>query len=185
MNSLRTRFIGWIEERVIHKCIYWFSSVQSFIVSDSATPRTVARQASLSITNSLRLPKFMSTESVMPSNHLILCHSLLLLLSIFPRIRIFSNESALWSGGQSIGVSASTSVLPMNIQYICPLGWTGWISLHSKELSIVFPNTTAQKHKSYLEPVCCSMSSSNCCFLTCIQIKSNFCSNICVSFTNL
>ena len=62
-------------------------------------------------------PKPMSIELVMPSNHLILCRPLLLLPSIFPRIRVFSNESALrirWPGGQSIGVSASTSVLPMN-----------------------------------------------------------------------
>ena len=59
------------------------------------TPWTAACQASLSITNSLSLPKLMSIESVMPSNHLILCRPLLLLLSIFPSIRVFSNESAL------------------------------------------------------------------------------------------
>ena len=66
------------------------------------------------------LPKHMPIESVMPSNHLILCHSLLLLPSIFPSITVFSNESALLatvsSSGQSIGVSASASVLPMNTQ---------------------------------------------------------------------
>ena len=60
-----------------------------------ATPWTAAHQASWSITNSRSLLKFTSTESVMPSNHLILCRSLLLLTSIFPRIRVFSNESAL------------------------------------------------------------------------------------------
>ena len=60
------------------------------------TPWIAARQASLSITNSWSLPKLMSTESVMPSNHLILCRSLLLLPSIFPSIRVFSNESALY-----------------------------------------------------------------------------------------
>ena len=59
------------------------------------TPWTTAHQASLSITNSWSLPKLMSIESVMPSNHLILCHPLLLLPSIFPNIRVFSNESAL------------------------------------------------------------------------------------------
>ena len=59
------------------------------------TPRTVARQASLSVTNSQSLHKLMSIESVMPSNHLILCRPLLLLPSVFPRIRVFSNESAL------------------------------------------------------------------------------------------
>ena len=73
-----------------------FSSVQSLsCVRLFATPWTAARQASLSITNSRSLLKLMSIESVMPSNHLILCHPLLLLPSIFPSIRVFSNESAL------------------------------------------------------------------------------------------
>ena len=110
-----------------------------------ATPWTAAHQASLSITNSWSLLKLMSIESVMPSNHLILCHSLLLPPSIFPSIRVFSNES----GGQSIGISASASVLPMNIQDSFPLGWTGWISLQSKGLSRVSSNTIAQKHQCY------------------------------------
>ena len=88
-----------------------------------------------------QLRNFMSIASVMPSNHLILCCPLLLLPSIFPNIRVFSNESAA-SGGQSIGVSASASVLPMNIQDWFPLGCTGLISLQSKGLSRVFPNTT-------------------------------------------
>ena len=70
----------------------------------------------LSITNSWSSPKLMSIESVMPSNHLILCHPFLLLPSIFPIIRVLSNELTLASGGQSIGASASVSVLPMNIQ---------------------------------------------------------------------
>ena len=73
-----------------------FSSVQS--LSNGylfATPRTTARQASLSITNSPSFPKLMSIESVMPSTQLMLCHPLLALPSIFPRIRVFSNESAL------------------------------------------------------------------------------------------
>ena len=64
-------------------------------MSDSVTPWTAAHQASLSIANSQSLPKLMSTESVMPSNYLILCLPLLLLPSIFPSIRVFSNESAL------------------------------------------------------------------------------------------
>ena len=73
-----------------------FSSVQSLTcVWLFATPWSAAPQASLSITNSWRLPKLMSTEPVMPSNHLILCHPLLLLPSIFPSIRVFSNDSAL------------------------------------------------------------------------------------------
>ena len=70
----------------------------------------------LPITNSQRLLKLMSIESVMPFNHLILCRPLLLLPSIFPSSRVFSNGQLFTSGGQSIGVSASTSVLPMNIQ---------------------------------------------------------------------
>ena len=78
-----------------------------------ATPWTAARQASLPIANSQSLLKLMPIESVMSSNHFILCHPLLLLPSIFPSIRDFSNESL---GGPSIGVSASASVLPMNIQ---------------------------------------------------------------------
>ena len=74
-------------------------SVQSLSrVQLFATPWTAARQASLSITNSWSLLKLISIESVMPSNHLILCHPLLLLSSIFPSIRVFSNESALRNG---------------------------------------------------------------------------------------
>ena len=91
-----------------------------------------------SIINSQSLLKLMSIESAMPSNHLILCCPLLLSPSIFPSIRVFFNESV----GQSIGVSASESVLPMNIQDWFPLGWTGWISPQSKGLSRVFSNTT-------------------------------------------
>ena len=123
-----------------------FSSVQLLSMSDSETPWTAAHQASLSITNSQSLPKLMSIESVIPSNYLILCHLPLLLPSIFPSIRVFSNESALrWL----IGVSASTSVLPMNTQDWSHLGWTGWISLQSKGLSRVFSNTTVQKHQFF------------------------------------
>ena len=95
------------------------SSVQSLShVQLFATPWTAARQASLSITNSRNLLKLMSIESVMPSNHLILCHPLLLLPSIFPNIRVFSNESALhirwpkyWSFSFSIIPSNEYSVL--------------------------------------------------------------------------
>ena len=77
-------------------CLKWLSSVQSLShVQLFATPWTAAHQASLSITNSRSPPKPMSTESVMPSNHLILCHPLLLLPSIFPSLRVFSNDSAL------------------------------------------------------------------------------------------
>ena len=118
-----------------------FSSVQfsCSVVWLFVTSWTTARQASLSITNCLSLLKLIPIESVMPSNHLILCHPLLLLPSIFPSNRVFQMSQFFASGGQSIGVSASASVLPMNIQGWFPLGWTGWISLQSKGLSRVSP----------------------------------------------
>ena len=82
------------------------------VVSDSATPWTVARQASLSITNSQSLLKLMSIESVMPSSHLILCRPLLLLPPIPPSIRVFSNESTIrmrWPKYWSFSLSISSS----------------------------------------------------------------------------
>ena len=125
-----------------------FSSVAKSC-STLCDPMIAACQASLSITSSRSLLKLMSIELVMSFNHLILCHPILLLPSIFPSIRVFSNESALSSGGQIIGVSASTSVLTMNIQDWLPLGWTGWISLQSKGLSRVLSNTTVQKYQFF------------------------------------
>ena len=104
-------------------------------------PMDCSTPASLSFTISQSLLKLMSIESMMPSNHLILCHSLLL-LSIFLCIRIFTVSWLFTSGGQSIGASASALVLPMNIQDSFPFRWTGWISLLSKELSRVFSNTS-------------------------------------------
>ena len=84
-----------------------------YVVSNSfATPRTAACQASLSVINSQSLLKLMSIESVMPPNHFILCHPLLLLPLIFPRIRVFSNESALhirWPNYWSFSFSISPS----------------------------------------------------------------------------
>ena len=127
------------------------SSVQSLShICLFATLWTAECQASLSITNSRSLPKLMSIELVMPSNHLIFCHPLLILPSIFPSIRFFFPINQLFaSGGQSIGVSASTSVLPMNSQDWSPLGWTGWISLQSKGLSRVFSNTKVKKRQFF------------------------------------
>ena len=110
---------------------------------------TSATWEALSFTVSQSLFKLPSTESVMLSNHLIVCHPLLLLTSIFPNIRVFSNESALCVRWPNIGASASTSVLPMNIQDWFPLGLTGRISLLSKGLSRVFSNTTVQKHQFF------------------------------------
>ena len=132
-----------------HRCRK-VSSVQSLShVQLFKTPWTAAHQASLSITNPWNLLKLMSIESVMPSNHLILCHPLLLPPSIFPTIRSFQMSQFFASGGQSIGVSASASVLSMNIQDWFPLGWTSWISLLSKGLSRVFSKTTVQKHQLF------------------------------------
>ena len=104
-----------------------------------ATPWTAARQASLSITNSWSLLKLMPIESVMPSNPLIFCHPLLLQPSIFPSIRVFSNESAFhirWPKYWSF----SFCISPSNEYSGSALGWTGWISLLSKGLSRVFSN---------------------------------------------
>ena len=105
-------------------------------------------QASLSIPNSRTLFKLMSVESVMPSNHLIFCRPLLSRLQSFPASGSFTMSRFFTSVDQSIGVSASASVLPINIQHWFPLGWTGWI-LQSKGLSRVFSNTTAQKHQFF------------------------------------
>ena len=95
-------------------CSVQFSSVQSLsYIRLFTTPWTAACQASLSITNSKSLPKLMSIESVMPPNHLILCHPLLLLPSIFPSIRVFSNDSALhirWPKYWSFSFNISPSI---------------------------------------------------------------------------
>ena len=122
--------------------------------------------ASLSLINSQSLLKLISIESVMPSNLLILCCPLFLLLSIFPRIRVFQMSQFFASGGQSIGVSASASVLPMNIQDWFPLGWIGWISLHSKGLSRVFSNTTVQKHQFFCTKISLYMTTGKTIALT-------------------
>ena len=114
------------------KSLYICPTVHS-VVSDSLRPPwTAAHQASLSTANSQSMLKLMSIESVMPSNHLILCHPLLFLASIFPASGSFLMSQFFASGGQSIGVSASASVLPMNTQDWFLLGWTGWISLQSR-----------------------------------------------------
>ena len=125
-----------------HWPLYQFSSVQLLSrVQLFATPWTAAHQASLSITNSRSLLKFMSTESVMSFSHFILCFPLLLLPSIFPSIRVFSNELAFlirWPKYWSFSFSISPSNEHSDWS---PLGWTGWISLQSKGLSRVFSNT--------------------------------------------
>ena len=127
-----------------------FNSVQSLShVWLFATPWTAARQASLSITSSWNLLKLMSVESVMPSNHLILCCPRLPCLQSFPASGSFLMNHLFTSGGQRIGTSVSASVFPMNIQNWFPLGLTGLIYLQSKGLSRVFSNTTVQKHQFF------------------------------------
>ena len=90
-----------------------------------------------------------SIESVVPSNHLILCIPFFSWPQSFPASGSFQVSQLFTSGGQSIGVSASTSVLTMNTQHWYHLEWTGWISLQSKGLSRVFSNTTVQKYQSF------------------------------------
>ena len=124
-----------------------FSSVQSLShIQLFATSWTAAHQASLSITNSWSLPKPMSIELVMPSNHLIHCSPLLCLPSIFPSIRVFSNGSALhirWPKYWSFSLNISPS---NEHQDWSPLRWTDWVSLEPKGLSRVFSNTTVQNN---------------------------------------
>ena len=119
------------------------------MVSNSVTPWTGAHKASLSFTISQSLLRFISIESVMLSNHLILCRPLLLLPSIFPSIRVFSNESGLhirwpkyWSFSFSISPSNEYSGL-------ISLRLTGLISLYSKGLSRVSSSIAVQKHQFF------------------------------------
>ena len=111
-------------------------------------PWTAANQASLSFTISQSLLKLVSIELVMPPNYFIVCRPLIL-PSIFPSVGVFSVSWLFASGGQSIGASASASILPMNIQGWFPLGLTGLISLLSKGLSRVFSSTIIQKHQLF------------------------------------
>ena len=114
-----------------------------------ATPWPAARQGSLSITNSWSLLKHMSIKSMMPSNHLILCHPLLLPPSIFPSIRVFSNESVLpirwpkyWSFSFSLSLSNEYSGL-----IAFRMDWLDLLAV--KGLLRVFSNTTVQKHQFF------------------------------------
>ena len=113
------------------------------------TPWTAACQAPLSLTISQNLIKLTSIESVMPSNHLVLCRNLLFLLHSFSASGSFLMSWLFTSHSQSIAASALASVLPMNIQIWFPLGWTGLISFQSKRLSRFFYNTTVQKHQFF------------------------------------
>ena len=126
-----------------HISVQSLSGVQLF-----ATPWTAARQAFLSITpgvysNSYPLSQWWNpavSSSVIPFSS---C------LQSFSASGAFQMSQLFTSGGQSIGLSASASILPLNTQHWSPLGWTGWISLQSKGLSRVFSNTTVQKHQFF------------------------------------
>ena len=121
------------------------SHVQIFV-----TPWTAARQASLSITNSRSLLKLMSIESVMPSNHPILCHPLCLPPSIFPSIRVFSSELVLhirWPEYWSLSCSISPSSEYSGLIFFM-MDWFDLLAGTLKGLSRVFSNTTVQKHQS-------------------------------------
>ena len=130
-----------------------FSSVQLLSrVWLFATPWITARQASLSITNSQSLPKPMPIESLMPSSHLILCHPLLLLPSIFPSIRVFSNESALrmrwpkyWSFSFNISPSSEHPGL-MSFR----MGWLDLLAVQGT------PKSLLQHHSSKVSILQCS-----------------------------
>ena len=127
-----------------------FSSVQSLsLVQLFATPWTAACQASLSIINSWGLLKHMSIESVMPSNHLILCRPLLLPPSVFPSLRVFSNESVLhirWPKYWSFSFSISPSNEHLGLISF-RMDWL--ISLQSRGFSRVFSNTTVQRYQFF------------------------------------
>ena len=127
----------------ISQSVQLLSRVCLFVI-----PWTAVRQASLSITNSQSLLKLLMIESVMPSisSSVVPFSSC---LQSFPVSGSFQISQLFVLGGQSIGVSVSTSVLPMNIQDWFPIGWTGLISLQSKGLSRVFSNTTVQKHQFF------------------------------------
>ena len=131
-------------------CPVQFSSVQSLSrVRLFVTPWTAAHQASLSIINSWSSLKLMSIESVMPSNRLTLCRPLLLLPSIFPRIKVFSTESVLRSKVLELQLQhQSSNEHPGLISFRMDCS-PSRISLQSKGLSRVLSNTTVQKHQFF------------------------------------
>ena len=150
--------------------LFLFSSVLSLSrVPLFATPWTVTRKASLSVTNSRSLLKLMSIESVMPSNHLVLWCPFIFVLSIFPSIPVFPMSQFFTSHGQSIGASSSASILSVSIQDWLTLGWTGGIScsprdsqessptpqfksINSSELSFLYGSTLTSIHDYWKKP---------------------------------
>ena len=142
LSHLLNLFLMYVTTHLCVSSVLSLSRVQLYHPMNRSTPGL-----SLSITNSRSLPKLMSIESVMPSNHLILCRPVLLTPSIFPSIRIFSNESALgirWPKYWSF----SFKICPSN-EHPGLIFRTNEISLQSKGLSRVFSNTTVQKHQFF------------------------------------
>ena len=141
------KIIGKSERNQLKTASVQFSHL---VVSDSLRPHESQHaRPPLFITNSRSSPRLTSIESVMPSSHLILCRPLLLLPQSLLASESFPMSQLFTWGGQSIRVSASASVLPMNTHDGSPLEWTGWISLQAKGLSRVFSNNTVQKHQFF------------------------------------
>ena len=147
----------------------WFSSVQLLsCVRLFATPWTTACRASLSITNSWSPPKPMSIELVMPSNHLILCHPLLSCPQSFPASESFPVSQLFELHGQSIGVSASKSVLPMNTQDWSPYKrQVLWFPLMCRsetkmEISWIWPTLLTANRTDYIKCAVSVVNSHNC-----------------------
>ena len=146
----------WFLSPVFYSFLYiglLFLSVQFSSVAQSCptlcNPMNCSVPGLLSVTNSWSSLKLMSIKSVMPSSHLILVVPFSSCPQSLPASESFPMSQFLASGGQSIGVSALASVLPMNIQDWFPWGLTGWISLLFKGLSRIFSNTTVQKHQFF------------------------------------
>ena len=140
--------ICWVAWELSYSICIIVIDVQSLShVQFFATSWTVAHQNPLFSTISASLLKIISIELETISNHLISAACFSFCLQSFPASGSFPMSRLFTSGGQSIGASASASVVPMNIQGWSPLGWTGWISLQSKGLSRLFSNTTVQKHQ--------------------------------------
>ena len=132
-----------------YSCDYKLQLLSIVVMSDSVMSWTAAHQAPLCSTIPRSLLSFMSIELVMLSNQLILCCPFLLCLQSFPASVSFPMTKLFTSSCQSIGGSASPSVLPRKIQGWFPLGLTGLLSLQSKGLARVFSNTTVEKHQFF------------------------------------
>ena len=141
------RFADFMANVFCFSCIFVVQSLRCVRLFE--TPWTAACQASLSFAISQSLFKLMSIELVMPSNHLIVFNPSFFLPSIFPSIKVFSNELFVCLRWPKYWSFSFSTVLPMNIQGWFSLGLTGSVSLQSKRLSKVFSNTSVQKHQFF------------------------------------